>query len=49
LGSVGLAPPATRRPARVINASLVVVAAGAVLTAANRYRHAHAELDAARA
>jgi phosphatidylglycerophosphate synthase len=49
LGAAGLAAAATRRPARVINASLVVVAAGAVLTAANRYRHAHAELDAARA
>jgi CDP-diacylglycerol--glycerol-3-phosphate 3-phosphatidyltransferase len=49
VGAAGLAAAATRRPARVINASLVVVAAGAVLTAANRYRHAHAELDAASA
>jgi hypothetical protein len=37
------------RPARVLNASLALIAAGVLVTAANRYRHAHGELDAARA
>jgi CDP-diacylglycerol--glycerol-3-phosphate 3-phosphatidyltransferase len=47
VGAAGLAAAAARRPARVVNAGLVVIAAGALLTAANRYRRAHAELDAA--
>src|SRR6266545_2840597 len=46
VGVAGLAAAATRQPARVLNASLAVVAAGALATAANRYRRAHAELDA---
>jgi len=46
VGVAGLAAAATRQPARVLNAGLAVVAAGAVATAANRYRRAHAELDA---
>jgi CDP-diacylglycerol--glycerol-3-phosphate 3-phosphatidyltransferase len=49
VGAAGLAAAVTRRPARVLNASLALIAAGALVTAANRYRHAHGELDAARA
>jgi CDP-diacylglycerol--glycerol-3-phosphate 3-phosphatidyltransferase len=46
VGVAGLAAAAARRPARVLNAGLVVIAAGALATAANRYRRAHAELAA---
>jgi CDP-diacylglycerol---glycerol-3-phosphate 3-phosphatidyltransferase len=49
VGAAGLAAAVTRRPARVLNASLALIAAGALVTAANRYRHAHGELDAATA
>jgi hypothetical protein len=48
VGVAGLAAAATRQPARVLHASLGLIAAGALVTAANRYRHAHAELDAFR-
>lgn len=48
VGVAGLAAAATHRPARVLNASLGLIAAGALVTAANRYRHAHAELDTSR-
>jgi CDP-diacylglycerol---glycerol-3-phosphate 3-phosphatidyltransferase len=46
VGAAGLAAAVTRQPARALNASLALIAAGALVTAANRYRHAHAELDA---
>ncbi|HEY2956791.1 MAG TPA: CDP-alcohol phosphatidyltransferase family protein [Actinomycetota bacterium] len=48
LGAAGLAAALARRPARALNAGLALIAAGALVTAANRYRRAHAELDAAR-
>ncbi len=47
LGAAGLAAAAVPRPARVLNASLALIAAGPLATAANRYRQAHGELDAA--
>jgi CDP-diacylglycerol---glycerol-3-phosphate 3-phosphatidyltransferase len=46
VGVAGLAAAGTRQPARVLNASLAVIGVGAMATAANRYRRAHAELDA---
>jgi CDP-diacylglycerol--glycerol-3-phosphate 3-phosphatidyltransferase len=48
VGAAGLAAAVTRQPARVLNASLGLIATGALVTAVNRYRHAHAELDASR-
>ena len=48
VGAAGLVAALTGQPARVLNAGLAVIAAGAVVTAGNRYRRAHAELDASR-
>ncbi|HEX9342053.1 MAG TPA: CDP-alcohol phosphatidyltransferase family protein [Actinomycetota bacterium] len=48
LGAAGLVAAGLRRPARarVLNAGLALIAVGALATAANRYRRAHAELEA---
>jgi len=46
LGAAGLVAATTRRPARALNAGLALIAVGALATAANRYRRAHAELEA---
>jgi CDP-diacylglycerol--glycerol-3-phosphate 3-phosphatidyltransferase len=47
LGAAGLVAAFVKRPAWVVNTGLAVIGAGAVATAANRYRLAHAELEAA--
>lgn len=45
LGAAALLAARTRHPHRVLNPALALLAAGAVATAANRYRQAHAELE----
>jgi CDP-diacylglycerol--glycerol-3-phosphate 3-phosphatidyltransferase len=46
LGAAGLAAAFVRRPARVVAPALATIAVGSLVTAANRYRHAHADLTA---
>lgn len=46
LGAAGLAAGFVRRPAALVTPALVTIAVGSLLTTANRYRRAHADLTA---